>query len=66
MGLVAISRKQVDVFYVVLPGYTNLSHNFTNLVFVKDLNPGGHFISKLSLIVRVHVVLNRTVVVDSD
>ena len=40
MGLVVISRKQVDFFYVVLPGYTNLSHNFTNLVFVKDLNPG--------------------------
>ena len=28
--------------------------------------PGGHFISRLSMIVRVNVVLNRTVVVDSD
>ena len=28
--------------------------------------PGGHFISWLSMIVRVNVVLNRTVVVDSD
>ena len=26
--------------------------------------PGGHFISRLSMIVRVNVVLNRTVVVD--
>ena len=32
---------------------------------VKGLNPGGHFISWLSMIVRVNVVLNRTVVVDS-
>ena len=41
-----------------------------NLTFgcetVKGLNPAGHFKSRLSLIVRVNVVLNRTVVVDSD
>ena len=28
--------------------------------------PRSHFMSRLSLIVRVNVVLNRTVVVDSD
>ena len=28
--------------------------------------PRSHFISKLSMIVRVNVVLNRTIVVDSD
>ena len=28
--------------------------------------PRSHFISRLSLIVRVNVVLNRAVVVDSD
>ena len=28
--------------------------------------PRSHFISRLSMIVRVNVVLNRTVVVDSD
>ena len=28
--------------------------------------PRGHFKSRLSLIVRVNVALNRTVVVDSD
>ena len=28
--------------------------------------PGSHFKSRLSLIVRVNVVLNRAVVVDSD
>ena len=34
---------------------------------VKGLNqPRSHFKSRLSLIVRVNVVLNRTVVVDSD
>ena len=28
--------------------------------------PRSHFISKLTMIVRVNVVLNRTVVVDND
>ena len=37
------------------------------IYIVKGLNPGGsHFKSRLRLIVRVNVVLNRTVVVDSD
>jgi len=30
------------------------------------LEPRSHFISRLSMIVRVNVVLNRTVVVDND
>ena len=34
--------------------------------FVKGLNPGVHFKSRLSMIVLVILVLNRTVVVDSD
>ena len=34
--------------------------------FLERFEPGSHFISRLSLIVRVNVVLNRTVVVDSD
>ena len=33
---------------------------------VKRLNPVSHFKSRLSLIVLVNVVLNRTVVFDSD
>ena len=33
---------------------------------VWKVGPRSHFISRLSLIVRVNVVLNRTVVVDSD
>ena len=33
---------------------------------VWKVGPMSHFISRLSLIVRVNVVLNRTVVVDSD
>ena len=31
----------------------------------KSFEPRGHFISRLSMIVRVNVVLNRTVVADS-
>ena len=32
----------------------------------KRFEPRSHFISRLSMIIRVNVVLNRTVVVDSD
>ena len=32
----------------------------------ESFEPGSHFKSRLSLTVRVNVVLNRTVVVDSD
>ena len=34
--------------------------------FVKRFEPRSHFISRLSMIVQVNVVLNRTVVVNSD
>ena len=34
--------------------------------FCERFEPRSHFKSRLSLIVRVNVVLNRTVVVDSD
>ena len=34
--------------------------------YVKGFEPRSHFKSRLSLIVQVNVVLNRTVVVDSD
>ena len=34
--------------------------------YVKGFEPRSHFISRLSMIVRVNVVLNRTDVVDSD
>ena len=43
----------------------NLMHNYYN-VFCERFEPRSHFKSRLSLIVRVNVVLNRTVVVDSD
>ena len=33
---------------------------------LERFEPRSHFIRRLSLIVRVNVVLNRTVVVDSD
>ena len=34
--------------------------------YCERFEPRSHFKSRLSLIVRVNVVLNRTVVVDSD
>ena len=34
--------------------------------YCERFEPGSHFKSRLSLIVRVNVVPNRTVVVDSD
>ena len=40
--------------------------DFRNSVFCERFEPMSHFKSRLSLIVRVNVVLNRTVVVDSD
>ena len=36
------------------------------LCYCERFEPRSHFKSRLSLIVRVNVVLNRTVVVDSD
>ena len=48
------------------------SSEFSGLFFNKEwlncerFEPRSHFKSRLSLIVRVNVVLNRTVVVDSD
>ena len=36
------------------------------LLYCQRFEPRSHFISTLSLIVLVNVVLNRTVVVDSD
>ena len=40
--------------------------DFRNIVFCERFEPMSHFKSRLSLIVRVNVVLNRTVVVGSD
>ena len=37
-----------------------------HLEFCERFEPRSHFKSRLSLIVRVNVVLNRSVVVDSD
>ena len=36
------------------------------LTLCERSEPRSHFISRLSMIVRVNVILNRTVVVDSD
>ena len=36
------------------------------ILYCEKFKPRSHFKSRLSLIVRVNVVLNRTVVVDSD
>ena len=38
----------------------------TKIINCERFEPWSHFTSRLSLIVHVNVVLNRTVVVDSD
>ena len=37
-----------------------------NYIYCERFEPRSHFKSRLSLIVRVNIVLNRTVAVDSD
>ena len=37
-----------------------------NTEYCERFEPRSHFMSRLSMIVRVNVVLNRIVVVDSD
>ena len=44
----------------------NLPDRAQSFVYCGRFEPRSHFKSRLSLIVRVNVVLNRTVVVDSD
>ena len=39
---------------------------FDSFIFCERFEPSSHFISSLSMIIRVSVVLNRTVVADSD
>ena len=46
------------------PRYNEL--RFNEILCSERFEPRSHFKSRLSLIVRVNVVLNRTVVVDSD
>ena len=44
-------------------------HNFglvNSTLFCERFEPRSHFISRLSLIIRVNIFLNRTVFVDSD
>ena len=36
------------------------------VIYCEKCEPRGYFVSRLSMIVRVNVVQNRTVVVDSD
>ena len=62
---------QQSVFTHVRSSYSNSIGTKQGFYLRKRLNcervePRSHFKSRLSLIVRVNVVLNRTVVVDSD
>jgi len=45
---------------------TRWSRSMSNLMLCDRFEPRSHFKSRLSLIVRLNVVLNRTVVVNSD
>ena len=46
--------------------FWDLPDGVQSIVFCERFEPRSHFKSRLSLILRVNVVLNRTVVVDSD
>ena len=58
-----VSMSGTNSFYYFLKFLENKRKGHFN---VKGLNPGVFFKSRLSLVVRVNVVLNRTVVDDSD
>ena len=45
---------------------SNINTSYYYHYYCERFEPRSHFKSRLSLIVRVNVVLNRTVVVDSD
>ena len=44
----------------------NNNNNNNILILCESFEPRSHFKSRLSLIVRVNIVLNGTVVVDND
>ena len=61
--LVALSRLSIPCFYLNHLSEKGLT---TKWLYCERFEPRSHFKSRLSLIVRVNVVLNRTVVVDID
>ena len=57
----------IYLFVIAIFPLLNILVNVNNyIVSCERFEPRSHFKSRLSLIVRVNVVLNRTVVVDSD
>ena len=62
---VSRSPKLITLNETLINPYTTKTKP-NNYLIVKGLNPGVISKKRLSLIVRVNVVLNRTVVVDSD
>jgi len=54
-------KDPIRFFKLITPDYERQQSSFC-----KRFQPRSHFINRLSMIVRVNVVLNRTVVVDSD
>ena len=55
-----------DVCEMIVEKWLESSSDFVTNSICERFEPRSHFKSRLSLIVRVNVVLNRTVVVDSD
>ena len=54
-------------FYAHCRNFRRTAENFKSTAYnCERFEPRSHFTSRLSLIVRVNVVLNRTVAVDSD
>ena len=60
LSLILFSRRQMYT------AYKRVDKVYYNLTFCERFETRSHFKSRLSLIVRVNGVLNRTVVVDSD
>ena len=58
-------QKLTVNFKTVVP-WLSLVNGLLNCPYCERFEPRNHFKSGLSLIVQVNVVLNRTVVVDSD
>ena len=68
-------RRQLKIIWNLIQENSEDNYEFssaekraldTQTLVCERFEPRSHFKSRLSLIVRVNVVLNRTVVVDSD
>ena len=64
--MVTLKSSNVTPHVITFNILLHLGEMLLHLGFCERFEPRSHLKSRLSLIVRVNVVLNRTVVVDSD